>query len=287
MALLLKYPRSCAGALALFLATLTLALYWPVGRFDLIYFDDPVMLTDSPQVRAGLTWPGIQWACTEVVIANWNPLTSLSFLAVAQCFGTAPGPHHLANALLHAANAGLLFWLLWRLTGATWRSALAAAMFAWHPLRVESVAWITERKDVLCGFFFLLSLLAYVRYAQATRDGSQESGARSQEINGDAKKSGTENRQSAIRNYWLSLIFFALALLSKPMAVTLPFVLLLLDFWPLSRIPVSGFSFASLAPWRFYSSFRFQVSGFKFPLSAFSFPLLPARFQVSGFRFQI
>ena len=197
----------------LLLAGITLGLYWPVRSFDLIYFDDPQVLTGCPEVQAGLTWASVKWALTSVVIANWHPVTNLSFLAVSQFFGTAPGPHHLANAVIHAANSALLFLLLRRLTGATWRSAIAAAIFAWHPLRVESVAWIVERKDVLCAFFFLLSLLAYAK--------SAEGGVR----NAEWKK-----------YFGASLLAFALALLSKPMAVTLPFVLLLLDVWPLNRV---------------------------------------------------
>lgn len=158
-----------------------------------------------------------------MVIANWQPVTNLSFLAVSQFFGTAPGAHHLANALIHAANAALLFLLLYQLTQSTWRSAAAAAIFAWHPLRVESVAWIAERKDVLCGFFFLLSLLFYAKTYDA------------RPITSVPDTPARVARHSS-RLYWLALAAFALALLSKPMAVTLPFVLLLLDVWPLGRI---------------------------------------------------
>jgi protein O-mannosyl-transferase len=222
--------------IALSLAFVTLAIYWPVRGFDLVYFDDPLLLTDCPEVRAGLTWHGIKWAFTEVWLANWNPLTSLSFMAVAEFFGVAPGPHHLANALLHAANAALLFLLLQRLTGATWRSALAAALFAWHPLRVESVAWIAERKDVLCGFFFLLALFAYVWFAERP----------------PAKGGGRG------RFFWMSVGAYLLALLSKPMAVTLPFVLLLLDFWPLNRMTegrwkMGGWKNLVIEKWPFFS----------------------------------
>ena len=140
--------------ICLLLAGITLGIYWPVRSFDLIYFDDPLVLTDCPEVQAGLTWASLKWALTGVVIANWQPVTNLSFLVVSQFFGTSPGVHHLANAIIHAVNAALLFLLLRKMTGATWRSAAAAAIFAWHPLRVESVAWIVERKDVLCAFFF-------------------------------------------------------------------------------------------------------------------------------------
>ncbi len=142
--------RDCV--IVILLAGITLGLYWPVGGFDLIRFDDPTVMQDTPEVQAGLTWAGLKWALTSVVIANWHPLTNLSYLLVAQFFGHTPGAQHLANAALHAANAGLLFLLLRCLTGATWRSAATAAIFAWHPQRVESVAWIIERKDVLCAF---------------------------------------------------------------------------------------------------------------------------------------
>ena len=207
------------------LAAATLALYWPVRQFDLVYWDDPLLLTGSPEVQAGLTWPSMKWALTSVVIANWQPVTNLSFLVVSQFFGIAPGAHHLANAVIHAANAALLFLLLRQLTKSTWRSAAVAAIFAWHPLRVESVAWIAERKDVLCAFFFLLSLLCYAR--GATSDGCR--------VTTERAPTPPVARHSSL--YWLAVIFFALALLSKPMAVTLPWVLLLLDFWPLARIP--------------------------------------------------
>ena len=212
--------------ICLLLAGLTLALYWPVRPFDLIYFDDPLLLTDCPEVQAGLTWAGVKWAFTSVVIANWQPVTNLSFLVVSQFFGAAPGVHHLANAFIHAANAALLFLLLRKMTGATWRSAMAAAIFAWHPLRVESVAWIAERKDVLCGFFFLLTLLFYGKFADAAKVQSPKSKV----------------------FFGASLLAFALALMSKPMAVTLPCVLLLLDIWPLNRIRNSEFRIRNFKP---------------------------------------
>lgn len=209
--------------IALLLAAATLALYWPVRQFDIVYFDDPLLLNDNHEVQAGFTWAGVKWAFSSVVIANWQPVTNLSFLLVSQFFGIAPGAHHLANAAIHAANAGLLFLLLWRLTKSMWRSGVAAAIFAWHPLRVESVAWIAERKDVLCAFFFLLAIWFYTRFAQ--------------EISGSmTSPPGKRSPRSRIF-YGAGLISFALALLSKPMAVTLPGVLLLLDAWPLGRLP--------------------------------------------------
>ena len=201
------------------LAVITLGLYWPVRGFDLVYWDDPQVLTDCPAVAAGLTWASVQWAFTGVVIANWHPLTNLSFLVVSQFFGTTPGAHHVANAVIHAANGVALFFLLRQLTGATWRSAVAAAIFAWHPQRVESVAWIIERKDVLCAFFFLMSLWFYARSVMRVAGSVNDA-----------------SRSPACITHHVSILLFAGALLSKPMAVTLPFVLLLLDVWPLGRV---------------------------------------------------
>ena len=211
--------------IALALTVVTLTLYWPVGGFDLVYWDDPQVMTDCP-ASAGLTWPGLKWALTGVVIANWHPLTNLSFITVAQFFGHTPGAQHLANAVIHSVNAALLFLLLVQLTGATWRSAVAAAIFAWHPQRVESVAWIIERKDVLCGFFFFISLLGYAKFATVAET------------------------KTAKSKFWFhaSLLAFAGALLSKPMAVTLPFVLLLLDGWPLGRIKNEKFKIQKIQP---------------------------------------
>jgi len=224
--------------IVLLLAGITFGLYWPTGGFDLIYFDDPLVLTECPAVQAGLTWASVKWALMSVVIANWHPVTNLSFLVVAQFFGATPGPQHLANALLHAVNAALLFLVLRQFTGATWRSAVVATIFAWHPLRVESVAWIVERKDVLCAFFWLLTLWAWGRYASHGRllDVEPESKATSPQPSPPAARE-KKTTASAV-TYWLAVVCFALALLSKPMAVTLPFVLLLLDVWPLKRLGI-------------------------------------------------
>jgi protein O-mannosyl-transferase len=208
----------------------TLALYWPVSGFDLVYYDDPKYLQDCPQIKSGLSWAGVSWAFGHAYFANWIPVTHLSYLLVSQCFGLAPGPQHLVNAAVHAVNAALLFLLLRRLTQAVWRSALVAALFAWHPLRVESVAWISERKDVLCLFFSLLALLAYVRYAQTRNQKPVVSSAGS-------KLSVRQPRfASPFSAYAWSLVFFALGLMSKPMAVVLPVLFLLLDYWPLRRL---------------------------------------------------
>lgn len=200
--------------ICLALALGTLILYWPVRDFDFVDFDDPQYILNEPAVRNGLSWWGLVWSVVDAHASNWHPLTWLSHMLDCQLFGLNAGAHHLANAAIHASNAALLFLLLRGLTGAVWRSALVAALFAWHPLRVESVAWISERKDVLSGFFFMLTLLAYTRFAKKTDPPTSKSK----------------------RWFRLSLFFFALGLLSKPMLVTVPAILLLLDFWPLVRI---------------------------------------------------
>ena len=190
------------------------AVYWPVVGYPFTLFDDPDYVWLNPHVVAGLSWPGTIWAFTTLNFGNWHPLTWLSYMLDIRLFGMHAGVCHTVNVLFHAANTALLFWALKRMTGAVWRSALVAALFGLHPLHVESVAWIAERKDVLSTFFFMLTLLAYVRYVEKSR----VQGPRSKVF------------------YGLALLWFALGLMSKPMLVTLPFVLLLLDYWPLKRI---------------------------------------------------
>lgn len=202
--------------IALLLALITLVVYLPAGRHDFIVFDDPDYVTANRMVQPGLTLKGVTWAFTSFHASNWHPVTWLSHMLDCDLFGLNPGAQHLVNALIHAANAVLVFLLLLRLTGRLWPAAIVAALFAWHPLRVESVAWISERKDVLSLFFGLLCLLAYARYAGASAQGKQNSG-----------------------NYWLALGFLALGLMAKPMLVTLPCVMLLLDWWPLHRCRTS------------------------------------------------
>jgi Tfp pilus assembly protein PilF len=202
----------------------TVALYWPVTSHPFINFDDDEYIADNPHVVSGLSWDNCRWAFTTTTAANWHPLTWLSHQLDCTLFGVAAGGHHLMNVLLHTVNALLVFLLLRGTTGSLWRSALVSAFFAWHPLRVESVAWASERKDVLCAFFFLLSLMAYVRFVN------------------EAKVPGVRSKVF----YAASLLLFAGALMSKPMAVTLPFVLLLLDGWPLGRLSLSTFRFSLL-----------------------------------------
>ncbi len=204
----------CAGLLVL----ITALVYWPVTGFDFTNYDDPDYITYNPVVQQGVTGPMIEWAFTTDHASNWHPLTWISHALDCEIYGLKPGGHHLTNLLFHLANTVLLFWLLEGLTGAMWRSALVAALFAWHPLHVESVAWVSERKDVLCTFFWLLTLAAYGKYAKGSR----------------------KNGANPWIWYGLALVFYALGLLSKPMVVTLPFVLLLLDYWPLKRIAECG-----------------------------------------------
>ena len=195
-------------ALAALIALVTCLLYAQVRTHEFINFDDDVYVTANPQVQAGLTPAGTAWAFTTTLGGHWHPLTWLSLMAGIELHGQKAGRFLLTNAALHAVNASLLFLLLLSLTGRRWPSAFVAAAFALHPLRVESVAWVTERKDVQSMLFFLLALLAYVRYVRQPRPS---------------------------RYLWI-VCWFVLGLLTKPMLVTLPAVMLLLDVWPLGRL---------------------------------------------------
>ena len=206
-------PRSFASiwiSLALFLATIF--LYAPVRRFDFVNFDDPDYVTRNPHVRAGFTADGVKWALTSGEAANWFPVTRLSHMLDSQAFGLASGPQHLMNVLFHALASVLLFLFLSRATAARWPSAFVAALFALHPLHVESVAWISERKDVLSACFCFLTLWLYVLYAE----------------------------RPSLGRYLAVVASFCLGLMAKPMLVTLPFVMLLLDVWPLRRLQNRG-----------------------------------------------
>ena len=216
------------GFYCVLLATLTAILYWPAHRFSFVNYDDPVYLTQNAPVQAGLTWEGVSWAFTAGHASNWHPLTWLSHMADVQLFGpAAAGSHHLVNVLFHAANSVLLFLVLLRMTGERLPSLLVATLFAWHPLHVESVAWISERKDVLSTLFWLLTLWFYADYVQ--------------------RRLSDPVSRRANRAYLAALMCFALGLLSKPMLVTLPFVLLLLDVWPLKRVSLQ---LGTLGDWR-------------------------------------
>jgi len=201
------YWRHRVALICVGLVLVTAGLYWPVTGHDFVNIDDPRFVTENAQVQAGLTWPGVVWAFQSVYTEAWQPLTWFSHILDCQIYGLNPGGHHLTSLLWHLANTVLLFLWLNGLTKSTWRSAFVAAFFAWHPLHVESVAWVCERKDVLSAFFWLATLLAYTRYV-----GKPGAAA-----------------------YALVLVLFALGLMSKPMMVTLPCVLLLLDFWPFNR----------------------------------------------------
>jgi tetratricopeptide (TPR) repeat protein len=216
------------------LVLVTMALYWPATRCDFASLDDDLHVTANVQVQKGLTWESMKWALFNPVNCIWHPLTMWSHMLDCQLFGLKPWGHHLSSVLLHALNAGLVFALLQAMTGARWRSLLVAALFAVHPLRVESVAWVAERKDVLSGFFGLLALIAYARYTEV-----------------QSLKSKVQSPKSVVHDPWslfplpsslfylLSLCCFALGLMSKPMLVTWPFVMLLLDYWPLRRFELS------------------------------------------------
>ncbi len=211
------------------LLLITAAVFWPVGHYDFINLDDPAYVAENPHIQQGLTLAGVAWAFRAVVVANWHPVTCLSLMLDCQLFGNNAGAHHLVNLLFHMANTLLLFLVWRRMTGELWLSALVAALFAWHPLHVESVAWISERKDVLSTFFGLLTLWAYTRYAQRQSVKEGKPTAKMPELH--------SNNRRGMYDYFLALLFFALGLMSKPMLVTLPFVLLLLDYWPLQRVP--------------------------------------------------
>ncbi len=194
--------------IALFLGFLVIILYSPVVHFSFINYDDPEYVVFNPHVNQGLTLNGIKWAFTSFHASNWHPITWLSHMLDCQLFGLDAGLHHFTNLLLHLVNTLFLFTILLKFTKRTWPAACVAALFAVHPLHVESVAWIAERKDLLSTFFFLTVLWSYGRYAESS------------------KKTFF---------YILTLLFFILGLMAKPMLVTLPFVLLLLDYWPLER----------------------------------------------------
>ena len=235
-------PTSAPGKtvlICLLLAAGALAAYWPVLNCEFVNIDDWAYVTDNSHVKAGLTWSSVVWAFRGTVAGNWHPLTILSHMLDCQVYGLRASGHHFTNLLFHVANTLLLFGFLQRLTRATWRSALVAALFAVHPLRVESVAWVAERKDVLSAFFFMLTLWAYGRFAEI-RNPKSETRSLKQETESAARVGvpglGGEVRLSSARLWYLTaMVMFALGLMSKPMLVTLPFVLLLLDYWPLRR----------------------------------------------------
>ena len=206
--------RFAPVVVCLLLAAIVLIVFSQTLQHEFVNYDDGQYVYDNPRIVSGLSLDGIQWAFTHVHGGNWHPLTTISHMLDCQLFGLQPWEHHMTNVLLHLLAAVFLFLALRQLTGTLWPSAAVAAIFAIHPLRVESVAWISERKDVLSGVFFMLILWAYARYARS-------------------------NRPSPGR-YIVIVVLFALGLMCKPSLVTLPFVLLLLDYWPLQRIAVQS-----------------------------------------------
>ena len=223
--------------ICLCLVSACLLVYWQVQHNDFINYDDELYVTQNPHVTQGLTGENMVWAFSSGYATNWHPLTWLSHMLDCELYGLNPRGHHWTNLQIHVANTLLLFLIFNWMTGALWPSSFVAAMFALHPLHVESVAWIAERKDVLSTFFWMLSIWAYVRYV----------------------------RRPAVKGYLVLILFYTLGLMSKPMVVTLPFVLLLLDFWPLARLDFTNF--------RRQGSGRKKVASLfyeKLPLFAFS-----------------
>jgi len=189
------------------LAAVTAAVYRQVHHFEFINFDDVIYITENPMIQSGISLNGFYWSFGSKYFGLWNPLVWLSFMVDHQLYGLNAGGYHVTNLILHILSTLLLFWLFCRMTGTVWRSAFVAAFFALHPLHVESVAWVSERKDVLSAFFWMLTLCFYVYYTE----------------------------KPAIKRYLLIVFSFVLALLSKPMVITLPVIMILLDYWPLRR----------------------------------------------------
>src|SRR6266480_1547565 len=199
-------------AICAVLVGITWLVFAQAVRHQFVTYDDPQYVYANPDVSAGVSLPRISWAFTHTIAGNWHPLTTISHMLDCQLYGLKPAGHHFTNVLFHTIAVVLLFLLLQQMTGSLWRSTFVAALFAIHPLHVESVAWISERKDVLSAVFFMLTLAAYARYVRAP----------------------------SVTSYLLVFLLFALGLISKPMLVTVPFVLLLLDYWPLGRITHVG-----------------------------------------------
>lgn len=197
-------------AIYMFLSVITFLSYMEVSNYGFVDYDDPDYVSENHYVMKGLSFENIKWAFTASHVGTWQPVTWLSLMLGCQIHGLDPGWHHLTNLFFHIANTLLLFWFIRRITGSSWRSAFIATIFAIHPIHVESVAWITERKDVLSAFFFILTLIFYVRYTE----------------------------KPAIKRYWPVAVCLVLGLMSKPILVVLPPVLLLLDFWPLGRMNI-------------------------------------------------
>ncbi len=235
--------------IALALVCVTALVYAPVRQHEFVRYDDPAYVVDNPVIRQGLSVAGVIQVFRTTVGEFWLPMAQLSHMVDVQLFGLNPAGHHLHSVLLHALNAALLFGLLSMMTGSTWRSAAVAALFALHPLNVESVAWVAERKNVLCAFFWLTATWTYVRYARGRGWGA----------------------------YLATCLLFMGALMSKPMAVTFPFVLLLLDFWPLGRGSPTSNVQRPTSPW-----LQLLVEKIPFFLLSIGFSFLAYETQLAG-----
>ena len=232
------------------LAVSALAVFWQVHQFEFVNIDDGVYVTENYHIKSGITWEGLHWAFSTTYAEFWHPLTWLSLMLDYQLFGFNAGGYHMTNLILHILSILLLFWLFNRMTAAIWKSAFVAALFAIHPLHVESVAWIAERKDVLSGFFWMLTLCLYVYYTE----------------------------KPVIKRYMLVLFSFVLALMSKSMAVTLPVIMILLDYWPLKRFESKK---GNLILWQFREKILFFILS-----TVFSIITIYARYKPYGSDFQ-
>jgi Tfp pilus assembly protein PilF len=231
-------PREQVLIVYIVLTVVTFAVFWQVNQFDFVNFDDNIYVTENSHVQSGITSDGFHWAFSTRYFKLWHPLVWLSFMLDYQLIGLNAGGYHITNLLLHIMSTLLLFWLFYRMTGAIWKSAFVAAFFALHPLHVESVAWIAERKDVLSAFFWMLTLCLYVYYTE----------------------------KPVIKRYLLVLLGFVCALMSKPMVVTLPVIMILLDYWPLKRFQLkeTGNNLKEVTPgkgplWLFWEKIPFFV----------------------------
>lgn len=243
-------PKEQIAIISLLLAAVTLAVYWQVSQFEFVNIDDGPYVTENRLIQSGITFEGIRWAFSTTYAEFWHPLTWLSLMFDYQLYGLNAGGYHTTNLILHILSTLLLFWLFNRMTEAPWKSAFVAALFGIHPLHVESVAWIAERKDVLSGFFWMLTLCLYVYYTE----------------------------KPGIRRYGLVLCGFVLALMSKPMVVTLPVIMILLDYWPLKRFELQK---GSLILWQLKEKFPFFVLS-----AAASIIAIYARYKPYGKDFQ-
>jgi len=264
------------------LALATVAFFWPTLGNDFVQYDDQDYVTQNPHILRGLSWEGFRWAFGEAYAANWHPLTWISHALDVELFGLNATGHHLSSLLWHAANAVLLMMLLQSLTRQTGRSFMVAGLFALHPLRVESVAWVAERKDLLSGFFFLLALLAYSRFVSLSRNATDAEGRF-----GKGEPASPRFSFRPIGFYILALVCHGAGLMSKPMVVTLPFVLLLLDYWPWGRLKSLGPN----DPWRAVARLLLEKAPF-FLLSGVSAVVTlqvqaPAKLYFAGLPFSL